>query len=76
MLANFERLPANSKVSLGRTLLAKLQASKDEPTPKELWALSRFGARRAMYGPLDRLIPASEAARLGGRTVDLAADRT
>ncbi len=63
VLANFERLPPNSKVSLGRTLLAKLQASKEEPTAKELWALSRFGARRAMYGPLDRLIPASEAAR-------------
>lgn len=61
-LANFERLPANLKVSLGRTLLAKIRASKDEPTAKELWALSRFGARRAMYGPLDRLAPASEAA--------------
>jgi len=62
-LANFERLPANLKVNLGRTLLAKLRGNKEEPTAKELWALSRFGARRAMYGPLDRLAPASEAAQ-------------
>ncbi len=61
-LANFERLPANSKVLLGRTLLAKLRKGKGEPNAKELWALSRFGARTAMYGPLDRLVPADDAA--------------
>ncbi len=61
-LANFERLPANVKVSLGRTLLANLRKTKEGPTAKELWALSRFGARTAMYGPLDRLVPATEAA--------------
>jgi hypothetical protein len=60
-LANFERLPANVKVSLGRTLLGKLRKNKSDPNPKELWALSRFGARTAMYGPLDRLVPATEA---------------
>jgi len=61
-LANFERLPANNKVTLGRTLLANLRKAKEAPTAKELWALSRFGARTAMYGPLDRLVPATEAA--------------
>jgi hypothetical protein len=61
-LANFERLPANVKVALGRTLLAKVRKAKAAPTAKELWALSRFGARTAMYGPLDRLVPATEAA--------------
>ncbi len=61
-LANFERLPANVKVSLGRTLLANLRKTKEEATAKELWALSRFGARTAMYGPLDRLVPATETA--------------
>ncbi|MCB0100351.1 MAG: hypothetical protein KDE46_31700, partial [Caldilineaceae bacterium] len=49
-LANFERLPANIKVSLGRTLLHKLRKEKGNPDPKELWALSRLGARTAMYG--------------------------
>ena len=61
-LANFERLPANVKVSLGRTLLTKIRKAKGGPTAKELWALSRFGARTAMYGPLDRLVPAADAA--------------
>ncbi len=59
MLANFERLPAQVKVELGRLLLAKIQDG--EPQTKELWALSRFGARESAYGPLDRVIPASEA---------------
>lgn len=61
-LANFERLSANLKVSLGRTLFQKIRKAKGTPNAKELWALSRFGARTAMYGPLDRLIPAVEAA--------------
>jgi len=61
-LANFERLPANIKVSLGRTLLNKLRKEKGNPDPKELWALSRLGARTAMYGPLDRLVPPADAA--------------
>lgn len=60
-LANFERLPANIKVSLGRRLLEKIRKGKGTPNPKELWAISRFGARTAMYGPLDRLVPAADA---------------
>ena len=61
-LANFERLPANIKTALGGALLAKLRKGKEDPTPKELWALSRIGARTAMYGPVDRLVPAGDAA--------------
>jgi len=61
-LANFERLPATVKVTLGRTLLGKIEKGKDTPNPKELWAISRFGARTAMYGPLDRLVSAADAA--------------
>ena len=35
----------------------------ETPGSKELWALSRFGARIPVYGPLDRVVPPQEAAR-------------
>lgn len=58
-LANLEWLPVEAKVELGRTLLS--QFGKNPPRSQQLWALSRFGARTPVYGPLDRLIPAAEA---------------
>ncbi len=58
-MANFERLPVDSKVELGRLLLQRIQK---KPRPQELWALSRFGARIPLYGPLDLVIPPDEAA--------------
>lgn len=58
-LANFERLPADTKVQLGNMLLGKIARGK--PKPQELWALARFGARIPFYGPLDQVIPSSRA---------------
>ena len=60
MLANLEWLGAETKVDLGRELWQKWGKSK--PHPKELWALSRLGARTPIYGPLDRLISSIEVA--------------
>ena len=60
MLANFEWLTPKIKAKLGRRLLAQFR--KTPPKPHELWALSRFGARNTIYGPLDRLISSEEAA--------------
>ena len=60
-LANFERLPPDIKVDLGRALLQKIQ--KGKPKSQELWALSRLAARQTFYGPLDRVIPSDEASR-------------
>ena len=57
MLANFERLTAEVKAALGKRLLAR--AGKDAPAPKELWALSRFGARTPAYGPANRVVAPS-----------------
>jgi len=59
MLANFERLPADTKVQLGNMLLGKIARSK--PKPQEFWALARFGSRIPFYGPLDQVIPSSQA---------------
>jgi hypothetical protein len=59
MLANFERLPVEIKTKLGRQLLNSLR--KKQPQAKELWALSRLGARESAYGPLDRIIAPNEA---------------
>jgi len=61
MLANLERLPADTKVQLGDMLLEKIARGK--PKPQELWALARFGARIPFYGPLDQVIPSSQAAQ-------------
>ena len=60
MLASFEWLQAESKTEIGRRLLAR--AAKKPPSARELWALGRLGNRTALYGSLDRLIPADEAA--------------
>jgi hypothetical protein len=59
-LANFERLPVETKVALGRLLLQNVQ--KIKPKPQELWVVSRLGARVPFYGPLDRVIPGTEVA--------------
>ena len=60
MLANLERLPEKTKVEMGRRLLRSLKQSK--PSARELWSLSRFGARRPMYGPIDRVVAPESAA--------------
>lgn len=60
MLANFERLPPDVKVELGRCVLERIERGK--PKSQDLWALGRFGARAPLYGPFDRVIPAREAA--------------
>jgi molecular chaperone DnaK (HSP70) len=57
-VANFERLPVDEKIGLGRTLLGRIQK---KTRPQEIWAISRLGARKPFYGPLDRVIPANEA---------------
>jgi len=59
-LASFEWIPAETKVEIGRELLAR---SRMRPLgPRELWAMSRLGSRKPVYGSLDRLIPSAEAA--------------
>jgi molecular chaperone DnaK (HSP70) len=59
-LANLERLSAQDKTDWGRLLLDQLKAKKAKP--QYWWALSRLGARELLYGPVDCVVSASEAA--------------
>jgi hypothetical protein len=59
-LASLERLSTSEKVGLGRDLLKQLE---EKMGSKELWALSRLGARIPVYGPLDRVISPDEGAK-------------
>jgi len=74
MLANFEWLTPEIKTKLGRRLLNQFRNST--PRPHELWALSRFGARTTIYGPLDRVIPNQEASEWAEKLIALGLEPT
>lgn len=57
-LAGLERLAVEVKEKLGKQLLNKFR--KGNPSAKEIWSLSRLGARIPFHGPLDRVISAQE----------------
>jgi Ethanolamine utilization protein EutJ (predicted chaperonin) len=60
-MANFERLSASIKTSLGELLLQKIRKGKFKS--QELWALSRLGARSPFYGPLDQVVSVSDVSQ-------------
>jgi hypothetical protein len=53
MLGNFELLKPAEKIELGNYLIKKLNIKN----PREIWTISRLGARQPFYGPLDRVVP-------------------
>jgi hypothetical protein len=60
LLASLEHLPAQTRVGLGKALLAKI---KEKPANKGyLWSLGRLGARIPFYGPLNCVVPNDTAA--------------
>lgn len=54
-LANLERVSSSDKAEWGRFLLSSLNPKRSRP--QYWWALSRFGAREPLYGPLDKVVP-------------------
>ena len=56
--ANLERLPADIRAELGRSLLTGLTPKKNKP--HDWWVLLRLGARIPFYGPLDRVVSREE----------------
>ncbi len=59
--ASLELLPLQTKTQLGDTLVAKAKSGDMRETA--LWCLSRIGARRLFYGPINQVVPASTATR-------------
>lgn len=60
-LANMERLGAKEKVDWGQALISEITPKKSQP--QQFWALSRMGARKLLYGPVDRVISPEKASR-------------
>jgi molecular chaperone DnaK (HSP70) len=59
--ASLELLPMQTKTQLGDALLAR--AKKGEMVDTSLWCLSRIGARKLFYGPINQVLPALAATR-------------
>jgi molecular chaperone DnaK (HSP70) len=59
--ASLELLPLQTKTQLGDALLAL--AKKGEMVDTALWCLSRLGARKLFYGPINQVLPVQTATR-------------
>jgi molecular chaperone DnaK (HSP70) len=59
--SSLELLPLQTKTQLGDALIA--QARKGELLETSLWCLSRLGARKLFYGPINQVLPAPAATR-------------
>ena len=59
--ASLELLPLQTKTQLGDSLIA--QVKKGEMVDTGLWCLSRIGARKLFYGPINQVVPAQAATR-------------
>ena len=59
--ASLELLPLQTKTQLGDTLLALVK--KGEMVETALWCLSRLGARKLFYGPINQVLPPTVATR-------------
>jgi molecular chaperone DnaK (HSP70) len=55
LVASCERLPAETKVELGTTLVGNV--AKGKASDAEIWALGRLGARTPFSGPLNCVVP-------------------
>jgi molecular chaperone DnaK (HSP70) len=59
--ASLELLPLQTKTQLGDALIA--QVKKGEMVDTGLWCLSRIGARKLFYGPINQVLPVQAATR-------------
>lgn len=59
--SSLELLPIQTRTELGEALLKRVKAN--DFTASELWCLSRLGARRLFYGPINQVLPATTVAR-------------
>jgi hypothetical protein len=59
--ASLELLPVGTKTELGEALIKRVKAGDYKET--ELWCLSRIGARKLFYGPINLVIPPATVTR-------------
>jgi molecular chaperone DnaK (HSP70) len=59
--ASLEHLPIGTKTELGDALIRRVKTGDFKES--ELWCLSRLGARKLFYGPMNLVAPPSAAAR-------------
>jgi hypothetical protein len=59
--SSLELLPVGTKTDLGEALVKRLKAK--DAGASEIWCLSRIGARRLFYGPINQVIPPATASR-------------
>ena len=59
--SSLELLPLQTKTQLGDALVAKAKSGDMRETG--LWCLSRLGARKLFYGPINQVLPATTATR-------------
>jgi molecular chaperone DnaK (HSP70) len=59
--ASLELLPIGTKTELGDALIRRVKAGDFKES--ELWCLSRLGARKLFYGPINLVVPPATAAR-------------
>ena len=59
--ASLELLPMQTKTQLGDSLIA--QVKKGEMVDTGLWCLSRIGARKLFYGPINQVVPVQTATK-------------
>lgn len=58
---SLELLPLGTKTELGEALLRRVRAGDFRES--ELWCLSRLGARRLFYGPINQVLPPATVSR-------------
>src|SRR5258706_1140995 len=59
--ASLEFLPLQTKTQLGDELLSRI--AKDDFVETGLWCLTRLGARKLFYGPINQVLPPPTASR-------------
>jgi hypothetical protein len=59
--ASLELLPIGVKTELGEALIRRVKAGDFKES--ELWCLSRLGARKLFYGPMNVVVPPATATR-------------
>ena len=71
LLGSLELLSGETKIELGDMLVELAAKKKLEPIRQAiLWAIGRIGAREPAYGPLNTVVPPSDAGRWIGRLLE------